>query len=69
MQGQEKSSIHAPSFPSDVLQVLEESIYIALIAFVCLCSGCPENKQSVSPDMLGLLSEQLLPIQVSLCFN
>jgi hypothetical protein len=29
-----------------------------------LCSGCPENKESVSPDMLELLSEKLLPIQV-----
>ncbi len=69
MQGEENSSSDAPSYPADVSQVLEDSIYIALIAFVCLCSGCPENKQSVSPDMLGLLSEQLLPIQVSLRFN
>ncbi len=53
-----------PEYPADVAQVLEDAAKTALTAFVCLCSGCPENKQSVSPDMLELLSEALLPIPV-----
>ncbi len=53
-----------PSYPDDVSQILEDAIGNALIAFVCLCTRSPENKKSVSPDMLDLLSEQLLPIQV-----
>ena len=66
-QGQSDSSgvpRNPPVYPADVAQVLEDATCTALIAFVCLCSGCPENKESVSPDMLELLSEKLLPIQV-----
>jgi len=52
-----------PSYPHDVSQILEDIVGVALIAFVSLCSGSPENKKIVSPDMLEFLAEKLLPFQ------